>query len=267
MTTRNKAVIMLTLIAVFTLLLAACNLQRIDVGETQTRSETVELDDADSVDVELTMGVGELNIVGGESDLMEADFTYNVEDWNPEVTYQVSGGRGELAVTHPAVEDEIGIPDDTDLVYRWDLAFNDDVPMDMTISVGAGETNLSLGTLALNSLSVEGGAGDLTIDLANGRLVELDVNLGAGEVTLDLGGDWSQDLQASLQGGVGELTLILPTAVGVRVTAEGGLGNVNAEGLSQEGDAYVNDAYGDSDVTLNIDVEGGVGDINLRLED
>jgi hypothetical protein len=37
--------------------------------------------------------------------------------------------------------------------------------------------------------------------------------------------------------------------VGVRVRAEGGLGKINAEGLQREGDSYVNDAYGDSDVT------------------
>jgi hypothetical protein len=51
----------------------------------------------------------------------------------------------------------------------------------------------------------------------------------------------------------------------VRVNAEGGLGQINAEGLQREGDAYVNDAYGDSDVTLDVDVRGGVGQINLEV--
>jgi hypothetical protein len=32
-----------------------------------------------------------------------------------------------------------------------------------------------------------------------------------------------------------------------------------------EGDAYVNDDYGDSDVTLDVDVRGGVGKINLEV--
>ena len=53
--------------------------------------------------------------------------------------------------------------------------------------------------------------------------------------------------------------------VGVRVRAEGGLGKINAEGFWREGQAYVNNAYGDSDVTLDVDVRGGVGTINLEV--
>ena len=51
----------------------------------------------------------------------------------------------------------------------------------------------------------------------------------------------------------------------MRVRAEGGLGQINAEGFWREGQAYVNDAYGDSDVTLDVDVRGGVGQINLQV--
>ena len=51
----------------------------------------------------------------------------------------------------------------------------------------------------------------------------------------------------------------------MRVRAEGGLGQINAEGFWREGQAYVNDAYGDSDVTLHVDVRGGVGHINLQV--
>jgi hypothetical protein len=31
------------------------------------------------------------------------------------------------------------------------------------------------------------------------------------------------------------------------------------------GNAYVNDAYGESEVNLNVDVQGGVGEINLEV--
>jgi hypothetical protein len=53
--------------------------------------------------------------------------------------------------------------------------------------------------------------------------------------------------------------------VSVRARAQGGLGKINAEGLQREGDSYVNDAYGSSDVTLDVDVQGGVGEINLKV--
>ena len=37
-----------------------------------------------------------------------------------------------------------------------------------------------------------------------------------------------------------------------------------ARGLAREGDAYVNDAYGKSAVTLRLNIAGGVGTINLE---
>ncbi len=89
--------------------------------------------------------------------------------------------------------------------------------------------------------------------------------MGAGKTTVDLTGDYSQDFDASIEGGVGEATVLLPSEVGVRARAEGGLGKINAEGFQREGESYVNDAYGDSDVILEVDVQGGVGEINLEV--
>jgi hypothetical protein len=59
--------------------------------------------------------------------------------------------------------------------------------------------------------------------------------------------------------------VLLPSEVSVRARAQGGLGKINAEGLQREGDSHVNDAYGSSDVTLDVDVQGGVGEINLKV--
>lgn len=53
--------------------------------------------------------------------------------------------------------------------------------------------------------------------------------------------------------------------IGVKAKAEGGLGKINAKGLKKVGDSYVNDAYGESDTNLSVDVKGGVGVINLKV--
>jgi hypothetical protein len=89
--------------------------------------------------------------------------------------------------------------------------------------------------------------------------------MGVGRTTIDLTGAYDSDLLARVRGRVGEATVRLPGEVGVRVEANGGLGQINAEGLQKEGDSYVNDAYGDSEVTLDVDVKGGVGQINLEV--
>jgi len=72
-------------------------------------------------------------------------------------------------------------------------------------------------------------------------------------------------LKASIHGGVGGVNLILPRDVGVRVEADSGLGGVNAEGFNRDGDVYTNDAYGRTDVTLEIRAEVGVGGVEAIL--
>ena len=121
---------------------------------------------------------------------------------------------------------------------------NDEVPIDLSVEMGAGESDLDLDSLDLTGLNLA---------------------MGAGETTVDLTGVYERDLAAAIEGGVGRATVRLPSQVGVRVRAEGGLGRIKAGGLRREGEAYVNDAYGDSDVTLEVEVQGGVGEINLEV--
>ena len=227
------------LLAAAALFLGSCGQQ--EVGEMQRQSESVDLDNAQSAVAQLRMGAGELNVSGGADALMEADFAYNVSEWEPEVSYDVSGETGELSVEQGSDE---GVRIGGDVRNEWEVRFNDEVPTDLHVGMGAGESDLDLDSLTLTGLDLE---------------------MGAGKTTVDLTGNYDQDLEASIEGGVGEATVLLPSEVGVRARAEGGLGKINAEGLQREGDSYVNDAYGDSDVTLDIDIRGGVGQINLEV--
>ena len=225
------------------LLLSACNINRISTGPTQTTSENVALGDADSARGGINMGVGQLDLNGGAEDLLAADFSYNVESWEPEVEYEVRGSIGQLTISQPDYEFE-GIPDD-DIRYEWDMRLNDDVPTDLDVNLGVGETELNLSGLTLTDLNID---------------------TGVGEVTVDLSGDWPQSFDVSVSGGVGETTIILPREVGVLVETETGIGSLNVNGLIRNGDTYTNEAYGESNVTITIDVGGGIGNINLELE-
>jgi N-terminal domain of toast_rack, DUF2154/LiaI-LiaF-like transmembrane region len=200
--------------------------------------QTIDQQGAESVRVHLQMPAGEMKLSGGAAKLMEADFNYDQAEGKPQVSYQVSGGRGELDLTQPGKKFHIG-PTRND----WNLRFADNVPMELTIQMGAGRSDLKLGDLLLT---------------------RLEINMGAGEVIADLTGDWKKDLEAEIHGGVGHAVIRLPLDVGVRVHATGGIGSINANGLKREGDEYVNDLYGKSPVTLRLDVSGGVGNIDLR---
>jgi hypothetical protein len=116
-------------------------------------------------------------------------------------------------------------------------------------------------------LKVDQGAGRAKLTLGGLSLTRLDLDLGAGETIVDLSGDWKNDLTANIDGGVGRATVRLPSEVGVRATAHGGIGAINVRGLIKDGDAYVNEAYGKSPITVKVQVNGGVGEINLELSE
>ncbi|UCG23178.1 MAG: DUF4097 family beta strand repeat protein [Chloroflexota bacterium] len=259
--TRNLVGLLMLVAILF--LATSCDINTLEIGPLQTDSETVEIGAAEEASVELSLGAGRLEIGGGAEDFMDAQFTYNVEAWKPEVSYDVSDGFGRLTVDQPDTRD---LPLDMgEIQYEWDLRFNDSLPIDMEITMGAGDGQLELDSLMLNSLRFEGGAGDIEVDLSSSTVRDLDIRMGAGDVSVDLSGDWQQDLSANMQGGVGRATVILPGDAGVRVDVRGGLGQVNAAGFHQDGNVYTNDAYGQSEVTLEVDIEGGVGEINLEL--
>ena len=166
---------------------------------------------------------------------------YNVAGWQPQVSYSVDGGLGSLLVSQPDKE--------TSLVNRggqnrWDLSLSDSVPIGLEISTGAGTSELNLSAIDLSGLKIE---------------------TGAGSGTVDLDGNWSQDLSVTIQGGVGNVTVILPREMGVRVDVETGIGSVETAGLAKDGEFYVNEAFGNSLQTLYLDIQSGIGAIDLQV--
>ncbi|MHB1296082.1 MAG: toast rack family protein [Anaerolineae bacterium] len=221
------------------LALVDCNV--VVPGALTSESQAIPPEGATSARVTLQMAAGELQVSPGADALVDAVFTYNVESWRPEVAYDVHGTVGSLSITQPS-EGSVSTTGLGSMRNEWDLRLDGDVPMDLKIQLGAGRSSLRLGGM---------------------RLQTLDVQTGAGEVNLDLTGEWKNDLVANLRGGVGQVTVRLPRDVGVRVSARGGLGEIRAEGLTQEGSTYVNEALGESPVTLRLNIEGGIGEINL----
>ena len=226
------------------LLAGACGMQpggTTQVGKMQRESKSVDPENAQSARAQLMMGAGDLKLTGGADQLMEGDFSYNVSDWKPKVSYDVSGGTGELMVKQGSAG---GADLSGDARNEWDISLNDELPTDLVVQMGAGESDLDLDSLTLTGL---------------------DLQMGAGKTTVDLTGDYTSDFDASIEGGVGQATILLPSEVGVRAKAEGGIGAINAKGLKRVDNAYVNDAYGEADTNLSLDVKGGVGQINLEV--
>jgi uncharacterized protein DUF2154 len=223
------------------LLLASCG-PRARVGALRTESQSVQLGDAKSVRVKIDMGAGDLHVTGGAARLLEADFNYNVAALKPDVQY----AGGTLVVRQPEVNGLPGLRNIADFRNEWGLRLYDEVPMDLSVNMGAGT-----GDLELNGLSLTG----------------LDVTAGAGEYTIDLTGNWTRDMDVTIDSGAAYINLRLPRDIGARVEVAEGPHTIDATGLTNDGGVYTNAAYGVSDVTLHVHMEAGIGGINLEVED
>jgi len=232
---------LITLVLLVALLLTGCNSQ-VKVGALQTESQSVELGNAESVRVEIDMGAGDLTLTGGAEKLMEADFTYNVARLKPNVDYT----DGTLVVRQPEVNGFPSLLGIADFRNEWGVRLFDAVPMDLSVVMGGGTSDLQLAGLSLT---------------------KLDVTLGAAAGTIDLSGDWTHDLAITIDAGAGGLTVWLPRDVGVRVDVDRGATLINTISLTQDGNIYTNAAYGVSEVTLQIDLKTGIGVVNLDVED
>lgn len=256
----------------------------IEVGEMQSTREQVPLSGAASATVEVLFAAGELDLEAGDPDqLFSGRFRYNVEEWEPKVTYE-----GEmLTIEQGGIEGDWGIPTGN-THNEWELEFSPEIPLEMNLDIGAGDGELDLTGLQLTELDLEMGAGnfDVRFDEPNeAKMSRFDVDTGAaqldvtgignagpervvvnggvGDITLDFGGRWPGSADVDITAGVGSLTLYLPDDVGVQVEVEGGLTNVETDDLQRLGDAYVNDAFGEAEIELHIHVTTGIGSLRL----
>jgi len=244
---------------------SSIGIQRAQIGDLTRTNTTIELGDADQVRVTIKMGAGELKVDNGADDLMEAGFTYNVPDWEPTVSYDVDDGDGRLIIRQPHTDE---FPFNGDTRYEWDLNFADDVPLDMRIECGAGTQDIDLAGLLITDLDIKLGAGTTEINVSNNpQLHHMDIDIGAGDTTIDMNGPREEDAEFDIRGGVGKVSVLLPRDVGVRVVVTKGLGDVDASGLTRDGSAWVNEAYGETGVTLTVDIQAGIGQVNLDVRE
>jgi hypothetical protein len=230
-----------TVLYFFLVILAAAMLSACDVErDLKVKNETVELGEAEAVDVELDMGAGELNLEGGAAALMEGSFRYRFERRIPEVEYSTFAKKGKLLIRERRRR---GIQFGGGRT-KWDIRLDNRVPMDIKVDLGAGASKL---------------------DLRDFQVKRLDIDMGVGSLTLDLSGERGSDLDVKIDGGIGHATIYLPANIGVRAEIDGGLGSIHAPQFKKSGDLYTNEAYGKSAVSIDLRIDGGIGGIDLKL--
>ncbi len=230
---------LINILFISALLLASCS-SALGVGELQTESRSVDLGDNQSVGVDINFGTGTLDIAGGADKLLQADFKYNVAKLKPKVEYTAS----TLVVEQPTVITLPLLQKTKSFRNEWNLYLSNKVPMDLSVNLGHGTSDLEMSGLSLN---------------------HLDISLGSGTSVINLDDQWRHDLDVVIDSGATDITLKLPKDIGVQVEIASGGTTVVTSGLSQEGNTYTNAAYGVSDVTLHVTMSPGSGRIGLEV--
>lgn len=217
-----------------------------------TETQTVPRDAATMVDAEIDMDFGDLTIgpaAADGPDLFRGAFTFDDDEWRPEIAYRLEGETGTLDVQQPGDFGDLDFNDLDDIGQNdgndWDIQLAPGVPLVLAVDLDSGTSDLNLGGLDLRTLDVEMNAGETTIDLSTDT--------------------WERDLDAAIDAQAGTVKLIVPADVGVRIDADTTVGDVDADGFERDGDAYVTAAYGESPVTLRIAIDVAAGEIDLEV--
>jgi hypothetical protein len=150
----------------------------------------------------------------------------------------------------------------------WKIGLSQTVPMDLTVDVGSGQTDLALGGLLLSDLYVDYGSGAVNLQLP-GDDYDIRLDGGSGKLVAVLPQDGRHELE--LDGGSGAIDLFLPPNMGARVELDSGSGSVSLddrfEQISGDDDDGVwetpnYDADGANSILVFID--GGSGAISIE---
>ena len=183
------------------------------------------------------MSAGELTVTSGAAKLLEGDYDFNVPVLKPAIAYSVDGTTGILKVTQGSTSGNYE--------NRWRLNLTDTTPIDLVVTMTAGDAELVLGRLNLQSLSVRLGAGDLVVDLR---------------------GMPAKSYNVKVQAGAGDTTIHLPARVGISARTSGLIGDSNVSGLEQRDGRWINPRAESSPVVVDLDVQHAIGDLRLVAE-
>jgi hypothetical protein len=157
----------------------------------------------------------------------------------------------------------------------WKISLNRDVPTDLNVHGGAGRIDLDVRNLKMTGLDLQGGVGQINVKLPSAETAyDVRINGGVGETWVELAADTTTRLD--VRGGVGQVIIETPSDGAVRLHSTGGLGSVNVPArflrtAGGEGDFDFNksgtwetDNFGSAAHKIEIDYEGGVGQLRVR---
>ncbi|RMG65232.1 MAG: hypothetical protein D6715_08720 [Calditrichaeota bacterium] len=248
-----------------------------------------------ALSVDLRIGTGHLDVgVADPGVLFKGDFLY--KSIPPQIAHELVGNKARISIrvgskTRKEKEEPENVDFSLSGLFKDEsiLRFTSEIPITMTMRLGAVKGFLELGGLRLQSVSmevgvsqclvnfaqpnpetlslfnVEAGVGKLEmLNLANAGFQHLVFKGGMGSYVLDFGGELVRSGEVDIEVGMGSLTLYLPEEVGVRVEVDKNLFTaLNIDDVYKKGNVYYNNHWGKTSQQLDVHLEAGFGKIDI----
>ncbi len=234
-------------------------------------------------------GAGTLRVAPASgSDLYRLAMSYDGERYAPLSGFDAGSGTVRLGVRSTGAGG-FHIGSRRQLDQRAVVTLSPSVGLDLTLQLGAAESDLELGGLRLTDLhlttgasrttlrfsranaglctaaEISAGAADVSVlSLGNSRCRQVAFEGGVGKALLDLSGAWPSEARVRVQMAVGSLTLRLPRDLGIRLTLDRFLSSFPTAAWTRRGNAYLSPGYERASRHLDLSVSSTLGGIDVE---
>jgi hypothetical protein len=240
--------------------------------------------------VQIEYGAGLFRIrPGAGGELYRLEMRYDEERFTPLRDYERATGRLRLGLQgRDGMRVGLGDRRRGEQPPYLNLELSPDIPLALDLQLGAVESDVELGGLALRSVSyrtgasatrvrfsrpnpvdcselvLEAGAAELeAFRLANANCARVRIGGGVGRLALDFTGEWRRSMEADVDVGLGSLELRLPQDVGVEVHLSRFLASFDASGFEKRGNVYYSANHRTARRHLTLRVNAAFGGIEV----
>ena len=218
------------------------------------------------------------------------------------ISGQINEKYDELSIDYDKKHNEFSLTLDrrkwfksmkNDNASRMEILLPDDVIIELTGKIKAGEINFDLGGLKLKDFELRNLAGEVEVDfsqpnkiemdlldisvkigettlrrLGNARFSDANINSGIGELYIDLSGEGTKSSQIDIDLDIGSTTIYLPGNFGIKLKSStmGFLTQTNLDSeFKKKGRYYYSHNYNSALKTMYVTIHSGIGELRVEL--
>jgi hypothetical protein len=280
--TKKRCILLILSFLIFSVIAYESN-----ADEVTGENKVIPLGEIDSLKVGIKFGAGRLDLISGGEDFFEGDFQYENSILKPRINYEDLGKKGVLNLSQSIKKDislhwpykniwNLKLPSNIPLqLYVYSATYDGNIDLtnlgieNFYLSSGASQTNIIFNQpnlVDLKNINIKTGASTVKIiGLANANFNEMDFTGGAGNYTFDFSGNLTKKSKVNINAGAAKIILKIPSAIGSKIIIESFPAvKLDIRGFEKINDqTYISPEYGKSDAELDIEIKGGLLDVEV----